>query len=77
MQKNKIIYNNNNPHFLQSHLELFLHLTHGPFYMTASVLSVDDNGNTVIVQDRERMGDVETPCPLESNRPDLNHGSAR
>ena len=41
------------------------------------MLSIDDNGNTAIVQDRERMGDVEIPCPSGSNRPDLNHGSAR
>lgn len=52
--RNKIIYNN--PHFFQFHLELFLHHMHGPFYMTASVLSTDDNGDTAVVYDWERMG---------------------
>lgn len=53
-QEDKIIYYN--PHFFQFHLELFLHHMHGPFYMTASVLSTDDNADTVVVYDWERMG---------------------
>ena len=53
-QEDKIIYYN--PHFFQVHLELFLHHMHGPFYVTASVLSADDNADTVVVWDWERMG---------------------
>ena len=54
LQEDKIIYNN--PRFFQFHLELFLHHRHGPFYMTASVLSADDSGDTVVVYAWERMG---------------------
>lgn len=55
-------YNSHNPHFLQSHLELFLSHTHGSFHKTASVPSAGDNGDTVIILDSETTGNMETLC---------------